>query len=190
MPLWTTATPPASCGWALSLGRRAVGRPAGVADAGDAGAAARARAPPRDWRACPRRGAARSGRRPGSRCRRCHSRDTRDARSASSSRGAAGWRPMMPTMPHMARELLQAGLWLIRGSCAPGSGAAPSGMSVCRARRDAQAVRRHVAVDRAAGADDGAVADRDRRDQGRVRADEHAARRCRSGAWRSRRSCR
>src|SRR5690606_36529449 len=42
------------------------------------------------------------------------------------------------------------------------------------AARDAQAAGRHVAIDRAAGPDHGAVADGHRRDQRRVRADEGA----------------
>ena len=74
MPLCTTRYARGAVRMGVAFGRRAVRRPARVADAGGAGAAARGPARRQDCRACPRRGGARYGRSPAWRCRRCHSR--------------------------------------------------------------------------------------------------------------------
>ncbi len=79
MPLWTSATGPAMCGWALSDRRRAMRCPARVGDAGIAVqlGSRPVRAP--DCRAFPRPGAARTRRSARCRCRPSHSRDIRAA---------------------------------------------------------------------------------------------------------------
>ena len=76
----------------VALGRRAMRRPARVADAGACRSAARAPARRPDCRACPRRGGARCGRSPAWRCRRCHSRDIPAAAAHPGCSGAAGLR--------------------------------------------------------------------------------------------------
>src|ERR687891_1039677 len=77
----------------------------------------------------------------------------------------------MPTMPHI-RSVSWQGLGLGQTPRAQPRGAVRD--VALPAARDAQAAGRHVAIDRAAGADHGALADGHRRDQRAVRADERA----------------
>ena len=171
MPLWTTATPPASCGWALSCGRRAVGRPARVADPGGRRRAARSTS------ACSRLPSLPSARRRSIR----PSHQRRDAGAVVAAvlqplerieQQRRGRLPADDADDSTHRPFLPSGI------------SGPRRRARIRARaardvrlpaaRDAEAAGRHVAVDRAAGADERAVADRHRRDQRRIRADERA----------------
>ena len=106
MPLWTTVTRPAVCGWALRVGRRAVGGPAGVADAGRRRSAARSPARASRSRDLARRAAALDARRPT---------DAGDAgrvvaavfqplQALDQPRRRPGLSPTMPMMPHMGSD--------------------------------------------------------------------------------------
>ena len=106
MPLWTSATSPVACGWALSVGRRAMRRPAGVGDADRAGQ--RLARPAR----CARltslpsaRGGGRARRHGRCRCPPNHSRDIRAACSPSTSRSATGLRRDADNSAHFRTSL-------------------------------------------------------------------------------------
>ncbi len=102
MPLWTTATSPVACGMGVVLGRRAMGGPARMGDAGGAGQRLGRQRRGRDCRAC------RAARR-----RSMHAvmirRDAGQIITAifeppqplAADGGATCSRPMIPMMPHM-----------------------------------------------------------------------------------------
>ena len=161
-------------------GRRAVGRPAGVGDADRAGERRRLELALRDCRACPRRGGARAGRRRWCRCRRCHSRDIRAACSPSISRADTSARPTMPIIPHIRYAFPHLQAHACRFSrfflaCMRSrNAAARPGFSTCSPRPSATASAATSRVITEPAPTERALADRDRRDQRAVRADERA----------------
>ena len=167
MPLWTSATGPAMCGWALPtvgapwVAQRVWAMPI-VAGSGSRGQLARqivelALGPAALELAVLRR----------CRCRPSHSRDIR----AASARRTAAARPLRG---RRSRQFRTCYFLSFLACCRARKRAAQPANALLLAARDGQLVGRDILGDHRSRADDRAVADADRRDQRAVRADEGA----------------